>query len=34
LKEYRAISDVIEKYIKGATIEPENGAVKVSFSAG
>ena len=34
LKEYRAISEVIEKYIKGATIEPENGAVKVSFSAG
>ena len=34
LKEYRWITEVIEKYIKNAKVEPDNGVVKVSFSAG
>ena len=34
LKEYRAITETIQKYIKNAEIEPENGKVTVTFSAG
>lgn len=35
LKEYRAITEVIEKFLwKTAKVEPDNGTVKVLFSAG
>ena len=34
LKEYRNITDTIQKYIKNAVIEPDNGKVTVTFSAG
>lgn len=34
LKEYRAITETIQKYIKNAEIEPDNGKVTVTFSAG
>ena len=34
LKEYRSITEVIDKYLKNAKVEPDNGTVKVLFSAG